>query len=112
MALTAEDLLAGGSLTHEVEIPSDLYEANGNGSRPGGAVVLRPLTVRDLQQIGRAGRDNDELAASLIIQQGLVEPSLTLEQVAELPAGAARFLVQRINDISGVSTPRNELEEV
>ncbi len=111
MALTAEELLAGGSLTHEVDVPADVLPSNGDGPFAG-AVVLRPLTVRHLQQIGKAGRDDEELAAALIIQRGLVEPSLTLEQVADLPAGAARFLVERINAISGVSTPRDELEEV
>lgn len=111
MTLTAEDLLAGGSLAHEVELPSDLLRAKGDASLSGG-VVIRPLTVRDLQRIGKAGRDGEEVAAALIIQQGLVEPSLTMEQVAELPAGAARFLVERINEISGVTTPRDELEEM
>lgn len=110
MTLTAEELLAGGALTHEVEIPPDLLGTNGDG--PAGArLMLRPLTVRDLQRIGRAARDDDSMSAALMIQQSLVEPSLKMEQVSQMPAGLARFLVERINSISGVSTPRSALEE-
>jgi hypothetical protein len=109
VTLTAEELLAGGTLTHEVEIPTDLLNSNGQGSAQ---VILRPLTVRDLQQISKAARDDESLSSALMIQQALVEPALKLEQVSQLPAGLARFLVERINAISGVSTPRNQLEEM
>ena len=111
MTLTAEDLLAGGSLTHTVEIPADQLGNNGNG-RAESQVVLRPLTVQALQRIGKAARDDETLSASLMIQQALVEPELKFEQVAHLPAGLARFLVERINAISGISTPRDALEEL
>jgi len=46
-----------------------------------------------------------------MIQQAIVEPALKFEQISLLPAGLARFLIERINAISGVSTPRNQLEE-
>jgi len=111
MIVSAEELLGGSALTHEVEIPTDLLSTN--GSSPADArVVLRPLTVRDLQRIGKAARDDDGLSAALMIQQALVEPQLKLEQISQLPAGLARFLVERINTISGISTPRNALEEL
>jgi hypothetical protein len=111
MILSTEELLAGGALTHEVEIPADLLSING-GSPADARVVLRPLTVRDLQRIGKAARDDDGLSAALMIQQALVEPALTLEQISQLPAGLARFLVEQINTISGISTPRDALEEL
>ena len=110
MNLTAEELLAGGGLTHAVDIPADLLSANGSGPHVG-QVVLRPLTVRDLQRIGKAARDDENLSATLMLQHALVEPTLKLDQVAQLPAGLARFLVDRINAISGISTPQNALEE-
>ena len=110
MNLTAEELLAGGGLTHAVDIPADLLSANGSGPHVG-QVVLRPLTVRDLQRIGKAARDDENLSATLMLQHALVEPALKLDQVAQLPAGLARFLVDRINAISGISTPQNALEE-
>ncbi len=112
MALTAEELLAGSALTHEVEIPPELLGGNGGGAGTGGRVILRPLTVRHLQRIGKAARDDEDLSAALMIQQALVEPTLKLEQVSQLPAGLARFLVERINALSGISTPRTELEEL
>lgn len=118
MTLTAEDLLAGSSVTQEVPVPADLVGAGpplagDAGARPPVAtVVLRPLTVRDLQRIGRASPEDDGLSAALMIQQALVEPDLTLEQVTQLPAGLARFLVERINAISGVDTPADRLAEL
>jgi hypothetical protein len=111
MTLTAEELLAGGALTHEVELPAELLDGAAE-SAADTLVVLRPLTVRDLQRIGRAARDDDELAAGLMIQQALVSPALGPEQVSALPAGVARFLLERINAVSGISTPRDELEEL
>jgi hypothetical protein len=111
MALTAEDLLAGSAVTHEVEIPAALTGTNGNGP-PDARVMLRPLTVRDLQRIGNAAREDDGLSASLMIQQALVEPALKADQVAQLTAGLARFLVERINSISGINTPRDALGEL
>ncbi len=111
MTLTAEDLLAGSTLTHEVEIPAEFLNGNGNG--PGmGQIILRPLTVRDLQRIGKAAQDDEAISAALMIQLSLAEPKLRLEQVSQLPAGLARFLVEKINAISGVNTPRDELEEL
>jgi hypothetical protein len=107
MALSAEDILAGGALQHEVGVPAELA-----GKAGGGSVTLKPLTVRDLQRIAKAARDDDGLSAALMIQQALVEPRLELDQVNRLPAGLARFLVERINAVSGISTPADALEEM
>ncbi len=110
MTLTAEELLAGSTLTHEVDVPVGLLSSN--GSSVTGRVVLRPLTVQDLQRITKAAQDDDSLSAALMIQRALVEPTLKVDQVSQLPAGLARFLVERINTISGIDTPRDELEEL
>ncbi len=111
MTLSAETLLAGSRLDHETAIPPELLPADEEGAAPA-TVVLRPLTVRDLQRIDKASRDDETLSAGLMIQQALVEPALTLEQVLQLPAGLARFLVERINAISGVTTPQDTLTEL
>lgn len=111
MALTAEELLAGSELTHSVEIPVGLL--NGKGTSPMDMrVSLKPLTVQALQRIGKAAREDETLSATLMIQQALVEPGLKFEQVSQLPAGLARFLVEQINRISGIDTPRDALEEL
>ena len=102
MALTAEDLLAGSSVTHEVAVP-------GLGSN---TVTVRPLTVRDVQLVAHAAKDDRELAAGLMISRALVEPTLTPDQASRLPAGTARFLVDTINELSGIDTPRDRLAEL
>jgi hypothetical protein len=111
MAITSEELLAGGGLTHEVAIPSDLLPPGTAREARESKVVLRPLTVGDLQRIAKASREDENLSATLMIQQALLEPSMSTEEVLHLPAGVARFLVERINSISGISTPRNALDE-
>jgi hypothetical protein len=107
--LSAEDLLAGSALTHTVTVPEALLTGK---ALAGGQVVLRPLTVRDLQRIYKAARDDDGLAATLMIHQALVEPALRVDQVAQLPAGLARFLVEQINTLSGISATRDGLDEL
>jgi len=109
MTLTADELLAGSSLSHEVDIPADLLGGKVSGD---GKVILRPLTVRDLQRISKASRSDDSLSAALMIQQAMVAPEMKSEDVTRLPAGLARFLVERINAISGVATPRDALDEL
>lgn len=111
MTLNAEELLAGAALTHAVEVPA-VY-LNGKGAEGAGAhVELRPLTVRSLQRIAKAARGDEELSAALMIREALVEPALKLDQVQDLPAGLARFLIERINELSGIDTPRSALEEL
>ena len=107
--ISAEQLLAGGALTHCVAIPGALVHAEAGSDE---TVTLRPLTVRDLQLIASAARDDNALSATLMIQQSLVEPTLRADEVAKLSAGVARFLVDRINAISGIDTPRDALAEL
>jgi hypothetical protein len=111
MTLTAEDLLVGARATHQIDVPPELL-ASAERPTDASTVALRPLTVRDLQQIAAASVDNDGLSAALMIQQALVEPELGLDQITQLPAGLARFLVDRINDISGVDTHPDQLTEL
>lgn len=108
MPLTTEELLAGSSLTHEIKIPPELL----NGGPADAIVLLRPLNVQDLQRIGKAAKNDRSLSAALMIQQAMVSPAMKLEEIVRLPAGLARFLVDRINSISGIDTPRSALEEL
>jgi hypothetical protein len=109
MMLSPEELLAGSGMTHEVEIPAALLPGQGDSAPR--QVVLKPLSVRDLQRIDKAARDDESLSAALMIKQALAEPNLTLDQVMGLPAGLGRFLVEKVNAISGIDTPRDALEE-
>lgn len=106
--LSAEDLLAGSGLHHEVPVPIDLL----NGMDSSAAVLkLRPLTIGDLSRIRKACGADENLSATLMIQNACVDPPLKLDQVSQLPAGLARFLLDRINQISGIDTPKDVLEE-
>jgi hypothetical protein len=108
--LSADEILAGGSLVFDVDVPAHVLspradaDADHLGSgEPGGRVRLRPLTVRLLQQLTRAAKDNDGLLSALMLKESLVEPKLALEQINGLHSGLARFLLDAVNRISGIS---------
>jgi len=111
VTLSAEDLLAGSGLTFEVEVPLHVLRP-GNGSSAAElptTVRLRPLTVADLQTIVRAAKESDSLTARLRVQRALVEPELTIAQVSSLHVGLLQYLLERINDVSGISTTADQL---
>jgi hypothetical protein len=118
--LTAEELLAGGALTFDVDVPADLLhptlpgEPGGHGEDDGqppppGRVRLRPLTVADLQLVSRAAQDAGTLLGALMVQRALVEPVLTVAEVVAAPVGLVEYLLDRVNAISGISTSRDDL---
>src|SRR5918999_4867236 len=98
-ALTAEDLLAGASSTHNVQVPAALLNSESNGAMAG-EVVLRPLTVRDVQRVTAAAKEQHLLTSVLMVQQALVNPKLTTEQVGALSAGLVQFLLGKVNTVS------------
>jgi hypothetical protein len=103
--LTAADLLAGVEAEAEVEIPERLLPPGTTDRR----VRLRPLTVRDLRLIARAGRENEDLTGALMVRQALVEPALTLEQVEAMPAGLLQQLLLEVNRLSGITASEDEV---
>lgn len=108
--LSAEELLAGASLTWEVEVPAALLgRAAGPGGNGGGTVRLRPLTVQDLQIVSRAARENDQLLATLMVQRALVEPEMGVPQVAALPVGLVQLLLDHVQRISGIAAEAEDL---
>jgi hypothetical protein len=109
--LTAEELLAGSSLTFEVEIPPDVLHPGHDtdaGEAPR-AVRLRPLAVHDLQLISRAAKEQDQLTATLMVQRALVEPEMSVAQVAGLHVGLVQFLLNEVNRISGIAVTAEQL---
>lgn len=103
MSLSAEQLLAGADLTVEVEVPTGLLAAAEGVDAPERPTVrLRPLRVSDLQVVGRAAEESDQLFATLLVQRALLEPALSIPQVAALPAGLVHFLVGEVNRVSGL----------
>jgi len=113
--LTADELLAGATLTYKVGVPAALLRP-GDGSTPpsgelAGEVTLRPLAVRDIERVTRAAKEQRLLTSVLMVQQALVAPALTVEQVGNLPAGVVQFLLQRVNALSGLSLDAEGLDQ-
>jgi hypothetical protein len=109
--LSAEELLAGSRLTYDVAVPPDVLDPAGGARDNGGAhtVRLRPLTVGDLQLVLRASKESDTLVATLMVQRALVEPQLSVVQVAGLHVGLLEFLLGEVSRISGIGTTEDEL---
>ncbi len=105
--LTCDELLAGAALTHRVSVPVR-HLAEGVEAAE---VVLRPLVLADVVRLHRAAGEDGELASSLMVQQAMVEPALSLEQVHRLPAGLAEFILGEVNRISGLSLGSDELSD-
>ena len=127
--LSADDLLASGNATFTVAVPAPLLAGgfggaakNGDSATAGhastttasaataGEVTLRPLLVRDVDRVVRASKEQKVLSSVLMVQQALVSPKLTVEQVGSLPAGLVQFLAERVNAISGLSLGEEDLE--
>lgn len=116
--LTAEELLSGASLTYTVALPAAIVRPSAEAEASGatdpafaGEVVLRPLQVRDIERAARAAKEQRVLTSVLMVQQSLVSPKLSVEQVASLPAGVVQFLLQRVNRLSGLSLGEDDLEQ-
>jgi hypothetical protein len=116
MFITPEELLAGNGTTFDVEIPAALLDPESADAPPRSAssrkIRLRPLTVKDIQLIARAAKDDEVLTSVLMIHKAVVEPSLKQNQIAELRGGLVTFLVDHINRISGLTTTEDELRAI
>ena len=111
--LSVEELLLGAGSTRVVEIPAEVLHPDGEsaGDAAPGTVVLRPLTLADVQRIQKAARDERTLTSVLMVQQALVEPKLAVEQVNAMHAGLVEFLLREVNRASGFALDRDELQE-
>lgn len=114
--LTGEELLAGGTLDFTVEVPAEVLYPSGNPQENGDSsgpktVKLRPLTVHDLQLISRAAKEQDSLMATLMVQRSLIEPQMSIAQVSAMHIGLVQFLLEHVNDISGISANADQLKE-
>jgi hypothetical protein len=107
LLLSAEELLAGADVTYDVEIPSALLVTRADAATATASprrVRLRPLTLRDVQLIAKAARDDDVLTSVLMIQRAVVEPTLKENDIAAMRSGVVRFLVEQVNRISGLTS--------
>jgi hypothetical protein len=112
-SLSVDDLLLGGAATHLVTVPSRLL---GAGVGPGGdeeasTVTIRPLVMADVQRVARAAQESSALTSVLMVQQALVEPAVTVDEVQRMPAGLVEFLVGEVNRVSGLTIGPDTLSE-
>lgn len=114
--LTPEELLAGKGMTFDISIPEEILNPVPDGRSFDSAeekkIRLRPLTVKDIQLIAKAARDDEVLISVLMIQKSVVEPRLKQNEIADMNSGLVRFLVDNINHISGLSTTQDEAQEI
>jgi len=108
--LSAEDLLAGGDLTFEIEVPPEILRPAAGDGAPA-TVRLRPLTVRDLQLVSRAAKEQDSLTATLMVQRALVEPEMSVAQASAMHVGLVQFLLEHVNRISGITATSEQLSK-
>jgi hypothetical protein len=108
--MTADELLLGGRATHAVTVPPDVVDPSDPAGAPG-QVVLRPLVLADVHRVQKAAREDQALTSVLMVQQALVEPSVTIDQVNRMHCGLVEFLLGEVNRISGLRIGRDELDE-
>jgi len=116
MFVTPEELLAGKEMVFDIDIPPAILRPSADGKSSNGATVkkiqLRPLTVKDVQLIAKAAKDDEVLISVLMIQKAAVEPQLKQSDIANMHSGLVRYLVDAINRISGLSTTEDEMREI
>ncbi len=114
--LTAEELLAGSALTFEVEVPAERPAAGERLARRGSrrrprAAARRSRSPTCSSSSARPRRATRSLG-TLMVQRALVEPALSVAEVAALHVGLVQFLLQEVNRISGIDATSDELAEV
>jgi hypothetical protein len=110
MSLSVGDLLLGGSQTHTVEIPAHILAPAGGGAPA--TVVLRPLRLVDVHRIHKAAQESQALTSVLMVQQALVEPKATIDEVNRMHAGLVEFLLREVNRVSGLAMNGDEIQAV
>lgn len=111
--LTTEELLFSAEIIYQVTIPAHILnpaEDKKEQSSPL-TVELRPLRLIDLQKIQKASQDQQHLTAVLMVQQALVQPKMSIDQVNNLHAGLVQFLLAEVNRISGLAMSSDELQQ-
>lgn len=100
--LTAEELLAGAEMTHEIRIPDELL-AGDRAPDKSSTIRIRPLSVGTFQLIMKAASEDPGLIPVLMVKEGLAEPKLTIAQVRNMPVGLLEFILEEIREKSGLT---------
>jgi hypothetical protein len=115
-SLSVDDLLLGGTATHRVTVPSRLVDPSVGGSGSGeepeaSTVTIRPLVMADVQRVAKAAQESSALTSVLMVQQAMVDPALTIDEVQRMPAGLVEFLVGEVNRVSGLTIGSDTLSD-
>jgi hypothetical protein len=101
--LTAEELLAGTSVTYDVVIPQTLLGSNAETAGNPRTIKIKPLSMGVFQLIMRGAREEPEMIPVLMVKEGLAEPKLSVAQIKSLPVGLVEFMVDHIRELSGMT---------
>ena len=56
-------------------------------------------------------REQTALTSALMVQQALVQPSMSVDQVSGLPAGLVEFLLSEVNRLSGLAMDPTDVDQ-
>lgn len=110
--LTADELLAGSTLTYDMIVPPEIINpGQADSDSPGLKVKLKPLSMNAVQRILKASRDDDGLMSALMVKESVIEPVLSYDDVMKLNSGLIRFILAEVQRVSGLKTSEDELTE-
>ena len=112
--LTAEELLAGSSLTYDLDVPPEVIHPCSEDSKQSDKsmrIKLRPLSMHSVQRVLKASKDDEGLMSALMVKESMVEPELSYGQTMRLSSGLVRFVLAEVQRISGLKASDDELTE-
>lgn len=111
--LSAEELLAGSTLSYDMEVPDEVINPGQLESEdsPKLKIKLRPLSMNSVQRILKASRDDDGLMSALMVKESVMEPVLSYENVMKLNSGLIRYILGEVQRISGLKASEDELTQ-
>ena len=67
--MSAEELLAGSTLSYDMEVPGEVINPGQTGGETGSGLIikLKPLSMNAVQRILKASRDDDGLMSALMV---------------------------------------------
>jgi HD-GYP domain-containing protein (c-di-GMP phosphodiesterase class II) len=109
--LSAEELLAGSTLSYDLEVPEEVIHPGQleSEARPKLKIKLKPLSMNSVQRILKASRDDDGLMSALMVKESVMDPVLSYDDVMKLNSGLIRFILGEVQRISGLKAIEDEL---
>lgn len=111
--LTSEELLAGSSLSYDLDVPADIINPGqiNTDNEPALKIKLKPLSMNAVQRILKAAKDDDGLMSALMVKEAVIEPILSYDATMKLNSGLIRFILNEVQRISGLKASEDELTD-